>query len=147
MTDLELKANPTAVTLDTERIGLPELFSMLAVVEADIADETALIKHKQTIVAEIRTAIEARLRKDGTASVTDAATGYKARIEQRADWKVTDRDALEDYARSRAPLGLIVEVVDEKAAIHFARNATLPVPGIEQVTSERFVVTPPKGEK
>lgn len=147
MTDLETKANPTAVTLDTEWIGLPELFSMLEVVEADIADETARIKHQQTIVAEIRSAIEQRLRQDGTASVTDAATGYRARIEQRKDWKITDRDALEDYARSRAPIGLIVEVVDEKAALQFARSATLPVPGIEQVTSERFVVTPPKGDK
>lgn len=144
MTDLETKANPTAVTLDTEWIGLPELFSMLEVVEADIADETARIKHKQTIVAEIRTAIEARLRKDGTASVADAATGYKARIEQRKDWKISDLDALIASVVSTGGTHLL-SVNAAKAGQ--AMTSGVPLDGLEQVTSERFVVTPPKGGK
>lgn len=140
----------TAVTIDTDTIiGLPELFSMLDAVDADIAEQTARLRHKQAFQGELRTAIQDRLKESGTRSITDDATGYKARIEQRTEWKVTDRDALIDYARQRPSLGLIetVEIVNEKAAITVAKGATLRVPGIAQVESERLVITPPKGGK
>jgi hypothetical protein len=141
---IETKANP--IIDPPADLALPELFSMLDVVEADIADEMTRIQHKRTIVAELRGAIEQRLRTDGTASVTDAATGYRARIEQRKDWKVTDLESARLFIRHTERWHLLT--VDTKAAIEYQKDgANHRIPGIDQVTTERLVITPPKGGK
>lgn len=135
--------DPTAV------LALPELFSMLDVVEADIADEMTRIQHKRTIVAEIRGAIEQRLRTDGTASVTDAATGYRARIETRTTHRIIEDEAfkISDWLKATGRWDdYTYTAVDEAAVVLLAKGGET-IPGIAQVTTERLVITPPKGGK
>ena len=111
-----------------------------------LADEAATRKRSSDArVAEIKEAITARMKADGQTGAKDAATGISARIEERREWRVTDRDAATLYARSISEWNLLT--VDAAAVIDYQKESGETIPGIEQITTERLVVTPPKGEK
>lgn len=134
----------------TATIELPTLTELFAAWEKAklIADAKAAdAKNANAHVDQVRTLIHQRLTESGTTSTTDAATGYNARIETRREWKVTDADALAQWAETSEFARAELYTFDQRAALNYCRAIADPIPGIEQVTTERFVVTPPKGAK
>jgi len=126
-------------------IPMTEIFEALRLMNDEKARLAGLMKTVDADIAEMRTAIEQRLRDGGATAHTDAATGMSARIEQRTTWKVTDRDALMTLGRQRPMLCLLVETLDEKRAIDMAKASDEPVPGIEPVVTESLVIRGGKG--
>jgi hypothetical protein len=98
-------------------------------------------------IANVREVIADDLRQSGEASLTDPDTGINAHFKHTTSWKVTSKDDLFAAAKERPDLGLIVEAVDEKAAIAYSKKSGEPLPGIESITNETFTIVPPKAKK